>query len=279
MIFSALENHSAECRNYGNVHAAGSPDLSKCCATGKGVDTAAVREKSTAILQTLNFDSMPCEVSMNSISCELLSEIACTTARGSIERRGQSQYEISYQPTIKGRHQLHIKVEGQHIRGSPFPRSSVEKLSTPILTIGGVRGPEGVAVNQRREVVITEFGGHCVTVFSPTGERLQSFGSHGSAEGQFKNPFGVAVDGEENVLVADCWNHRIQKFTTQGKFFKAVGTEGSGPLQFNFPVGIAFSASNGRVYVVENGNDRIQILSAISVLLAMARDSFIIHGI
>ena len=50
-----------------------------------------------------------------------MSEITRATVRGNLERRGQSQYEISYQPTIKGRHQHHIKVEHQHIRGSPFP--------------------------------------------------------------------------------------------------------------------------------------------------------------
>jgi hypothetical protein len=70
--------------------------------------------------------------------------ITGTRARCSVERRGQSQYEIRYQPTIKGRHQLHIKAEGQHIRGSPFSvavKSPVEKLGTPILTVGRVDAP------------------------------------------------------------------------------------------------------------------------------------------
>ena len=78
--------------------------------------------------------------------CELVSEITGTRTLGSIERRGQSQYQISYQPTIKGRHQLHIKVEGQHIRGSPFSvaaKSPVEKLGTPLLTISEVDGSLG----------------------------------------------------------------------------------------------------------------------------------------
>ncbi len=50
---------------------------------------------------------------------------------------------------------------------------------------------------------MTEYGGNCVTVFKPSGERLRSFGTRGSGQGQFKYPRGVAVDGEENVLVAD----------------------------------------------------------------------------
>ena len=74
-----------------------------------------------------------------------------------------SQYEISYQPTSRGRHQLHIKVEGEHIKGSPFPvvvKLPVRKLGTPIKTIGGVNKPWGVAVNKRGDIIVTENSGH-----------------------------------------------------------------------------------------------------------------------
>ena len=102
-----------------------------------------------------------------------------------------NQYEISYQPTKRGRHQLHIKVEGEHIKGSPFPvtvKLPVQKLGTPIKIIGGVKYPWGVAVNKRGEVIVTEAERHCVSIFSPTGEKLRSFGSRGSRHGQFNNP-------------------------------------------------------------------------------------------
>ena len=98
----------------------------------------------------------------------------------------------------------------------------------------------GVAVNQRGQVVMTERDGDCVTLYSPSEESLQSFGT----PGQFQHPQGVAMDGEENILIVDCLNYRIQKFTMQGDFIKAEGTQGSGPLQFNRPRGIAYNASN-----------------------------------
>ena len=65
------------------------------------------------------------------------------------------------------------------------------------------------------------------SVFSPSGEKLRSFGTYGSGEGQFKNPFGVAVDGERNILVADCLH---SEFTAEGQFLAAVGTKGSGSI-------------------------------------------------
>ena len=64
--------------------------------------------------------------------------------------------------------------------------------------------------------MVTEWGGDCVSVFSPSGEKLQSFGKHGSGQGEFDCPRGVAVDGEGNILVSDGGNHRIQKFTAEG---------------------------------------------------------------
>ena len=43
---------------------------------------------------------------------------------GNIKRKGQNQYEIGYEPTVKGQHQFHIKVEGQHITGKSIFCSS-----------------------------------------------------------------------------------------------------------------------------------------------------------
>ena len=199
MVFSALADLTAMCQSYGQVFVSGSPDSLKCHTTGKGLEVAVVGEKSTAILHAVSYEGKSCEQPIKSFECELVSEITGTRASCSIERRGQSQYEISYQPTMKGRHQLHIKVEGQHVRGSPSSvaiKSPVEKLGTPILTLGWVKGPKGVALYERGEVVVTEWGVHCVSVFGPSGEKLRSFGTLGSGQGQFKYPHGVAVDGE-----------------------------------------------------------------------------------
>ena len=61
----------------------------------------------------------------------------------------------------------------------------VEKLGTPILTIARIGRPRGVAINQRGEVVVTELENHRIQVFSSSGEKIQSFGTRGSAKGEF----------------------------------------------------------------------------------------------
>ena len=262
VIFSALDDFATECQNYGQISTPDFPDPSNFHVTGKGMETAAVGEMSTAVFQAVNFRGQPYEEPVQSSECELVSEILGTKAQGSVERKGQSQYEISYQPTIKGRHQLHVKVEGQHIRGSPFAVSAmspVERLGTPILTLHATREPWGVTINQRGEVIVAECGGHCVSVFSLSGKKLRNFGKCGSGQGQFVCPCGVAVDSKGNILVADSGNHRIQKFTPEGQFLTAVGPTGKG---FNCPTDTAVNAATKKVYVTDCYNHRIQILNS-----------------
>ena len=83
----------------------------------------------------------------------------------------------------------------------------IEKLDTPIKTISGVKGVRGVGINQRGEIIVTENSRHCVSVFSPTGEKLRSFGSHSSEHGQFKDIYGIAVDNDSNIAT----NSRIRQ--------------------------------------------------------------------
>ena len=262
--FLASPNVTDMCQAYGKIFSPKSPNPSKCQATGKGLEAAMVGEKSSVVTQIINFDGQPCDKFIKSLQCELSSEMTGARLRGSVVKMEQGQYRISYQPTIRGRHQLHIKVEDRHIRGSPFDvmvKLPLDKLGTPIRTIDGVRGPQGVEVNQKGEVVVTEADKCMVSVFSSDGKMLQSFGSYGSGQGQFTHPCGITTDGDGNILVADRGNCRIQKFTASGQFLSEVGGKGNGPLQFSSLIEIAFNTVNKKVYVVDGLNNCIQILN------------------
>ncbi len=74
MIFTASPDITAK---YGNVHAAGSPDPSKCYIMGVEAATV-VGERSTITLQVLNFNNQPCKELVYSVTCELVSEIEST---------------------------------------------------------------------------------------------------------------------------------------------------------------------------------------------------------
>ena len=233
-----------------------------CYATGRGLERAEPGERATAVLHVVDHNGKACSTPVETVTCELVSEISGEKRDCSVKKTEDSQYEISYQPSRRGMYQLHIKVEGENIKGSPFPVTMLGKFGTPIKTISEVKRPWGVAVNKRGEVIVAECDGHCVSIFSPTGEKLQSFGSKGSRHGQFNEPCGVAVDDDGNILVVDSDNHRIQKFTSEGKFITAVGKKGKQPLEFDCPFGIAIHPLNKKVYVDDLCNHRIQILNS-----------------
>jgi tripartite motif-containing protein 2/3/tripartite motif-containing protein 71 len=203
--------------------------------------------------------------SVSSTECNLVSELLGTQAQGSLERTGRCMYHISYQPTIKGRHQLHIKVAGRHVPGSPFSvlvKAPVETLSTPVRTLGKLQRPWGVALTRSGEIVVSEYSGHRVSVWTPRGERRSSFGTSGSGPGQFDHPCEVAVDGAGNIVVADSWNHRIQKFSPDGQFLKQAGKgEGANQFRCSCPIGIAYNTFNDNLYVVD-GTNRVHVLDS-----------------
>ena len=58
--------------------------------------------------------------------------------------------------------------------------------------------------------------------------------------------------------MADFFNHRVQKFTADGRFLVAFGEPGTAPGQLDRPSD-AVVDDDGRVYVVDFGNDRIQV--------------------
>ena len=262
--FKASPELTQACQQFGDVYVQKvSPE--KCHAIGRGLEVAKLGERATAVLHVVDQKGEAYNKPVEIPACELMSEITNEKTNCSVKKTEASgQYEISYQATNRGRHQLHIKVEGEQIEGSPFPitvKLPVQKLGTPIKTISGVKGPWDVAVNRRGEVLVAESNAHCISIFSPTGKKLQSFGSQGSGHGEFSYPRGVAMDDDGSILVADKCNHRIQKFTPNGKFITSVGKKGSNPLEFNEPMGIAIHPLNKKVYIADRSNNRIQILN------------------
>ena len=118
----------------------------KSYAIGKGLEVAEPDEKASAVLNVVNHQEKAYAGSVE-ITCELVSESTGEKTDCSVKKTEcSSQYEINYQATSqsRGRHQLNIKVEGEHIKGSPFPvtvKLPLQKLCNPIKTISRVSGP------------------------------------------------------------------------------------------------------------------------------------------
>ena len=133
----------------------------------------------------------------------------------------------------------------------PKPIEYIPKIAMPVITIE-VSHPSGIAVNERREIVVTER--NCISIFTCSGQKIRSFSSRG-------HPRGVAFDSADNILVTDIWSHSIEKFTLEGKLLTAVGRKGSKSLEFDYPTGIGINHKNKKVYICDFVNHRIQVLN------------------
>ena len=254
MALTASSELLQACQQFGQVYSHPvCPE--KCYATGKGLEVATVGEQSTATVYAIDAQGSKLSKPLPLISCELVPSSG-ERMKCEVKPSKHSEYQVDYWPTRRGRHQLHIKVCDQHIRGSPFAVLALGKLEAPTRTITGLDQPLGVAVDKRGQIIIAE---NCISIYS-SGKRIRSFGPEGSAPGQFLYPCGVAVDRAGNILVVDGGNHRIQKFTADGKFIASVGSKGNRPLQFSQPIGIGISLSE-KVYICDCNNYRVQILN------------------
>ena len=236
----------------------------KCYCTGDGIKSAKVGELATFTIHAIDGSDKEGRLPVKGLSTELVSCKANTKVECQVRRVGESKYELQYQPVIRGQHQVHVRIYGKSIKGSPYTvvvMPSLQSLGKPVRIIGNTKSPWGIAINSKGQIVVAEYNGHCISVFTPEGHKIRSFGSHGSAQGQLNRPRGVAVDRDDNIIVVDCWNHRVQKFTSEGKFLVKVGTRGSSALQFVCPTGVGINSMNDKVYILEQDNYRIQILN------------------
>jgi sugar lactone lactonase YvrE len=132
------------------------------------------------------------------------------------------------------------------------------------------RGPNARELEQFPGV---ERLGHQVIKFSPTGEVLLVLGTPGEAghpPTHFTEPNDVIVAPDGSIFVSEAHNAqfqdeagpnsvgRITKWAPDGTFIKSWGTWGFGTGEFRGPHALAMD-SQGRLFVADRGNRRIQI--------------------
>ncbi len=117
-----------------------------------------------------------------------------------------------------------------------------------------------------RHVWVVNDGKHVIYEFTNDGKQLlRTLGTPG-VEGEDATHFGMPQDvawlPDGSLLVADgLRNARIAQFDRNGKFVRQWGTRGSGPGQFSGLHGVE-TDRNGRIYVADRSNRRIQIFDS-----------------
>ena len=174
------------------------------------------------------------------------------------------------QSRAKGKESSKVTAEnkGANVRDSPLEAQVQTRRFRSVLSfgqkgesVGELKGPWGIAVNDQDEIAVTEFWNNRVSVFSSDGTHLRSFGRKGQNNGEFQCPEGIASDSHGNIVVADCLNHRVQVFDTNGNFLSKFGRQRSRDNQLEYPSGLSING-NGDIIVADKRNKLIKIFSS-----------------
>lgn len=123
----------------------------------------------------------------------------------------------------------------------------------------------GLRIDSDDNIWVTDNANHTVMKFNRDGDILLTLGKKnmaGQDASHFNKPADVAFASNGDFYVADGYgNSRVVKFNKAGKFLIAWGEKGTGPGEFNLPHAVQVDAE-GRVYVGDRENDRIQVFDA-----------------
>src|SRR6185295_9071494 len=87
--------------------------------------------------------------------------------------------------------------------------------------------------------------------------------------GPFNRPTRLAVAPNGDLYVSDGYgNARIHRFSAKGELLRSWGEPGTEPAQFNLPHSV-WVHTDGRVFVCDRENDRVQIFSPDGELLTI----------
>ena len=137
--------------------------------------------------------------------------------------------------------------------------------------------PSGIARAADGRVFVADTFHHRIRVISADGATVSTYAGDGvsafadgsTSTARFSSPRGIAVAADGRLFVADERNHRIRVISADGATVSTYAGDGvsafadgsTSTARFRFPSGVALAA-DGRVFVADESNHRIRVISA-----------------
>ena len=232
-------------------------------ADGKGISEAIVGLEAQLVVTTRNKKCQQCYDNNDCVTLEIRNRQGQNcAAEVQVQDNKDDAYKIKYFAKEAGTCSASVKVNGEHIRGSPFEVQVRPRPFRPRLSFGEqiLKYPWGVAVNEQDEIAVSDVANHNIHLFKSDGTHIKSFGGMGAQHGEFDFPSGTVYHGD-NIIVAEQGNHRVQVLSRQGGYLRHFGGEGSLDNKLNFPTGLAID-SDGNIILADKRNKLIKLFSA-----------------
>jgi DNA-binding beta-propeller fold protein YncE len=138
----------------------------------------------------------------------------------------------------------------------------LSKLVGPGSANGQVGQAYGVTFDRVGSIYLSDFLYHRFQKFAPDGTWLYTVGgpTSGTANGKFNGAWGIAIDNSDRLYVCDYGNKRVQVFAAADGAYV-----GKYEYQIAKPIGVVFSEQLSKVFVSDEQNQRIQVLSSACV--------------
>ena len=233
---------------------------SSCTVEGSGLKSAETEKHAYLTVNVVDKNHKPCSCVQN-VSVKLKCVENDFISSAEIVERNTSKYDATYCPQFRGKHELSVQVNGHSIPGSPY----LVNVTKPPLRLGqsqgmiyDVTGPRGIAINQARNLVVSEWNGRKIVELDKFGRQVREFG-----EGQLNHPASVSIGGDGSMYVSDGAGESccLVKYNKEGHFVKKIGKEGRHFCEFSNPRGVRVSSSN-EVWICDRDNHRLQIFNS-----------------
>ena len=231
---------------------------------GKRISEAIVGLEAQLVVTTRNKKCQQCYDNNDCVTLEIRNRQGDNcAAEVQVQDNKDGTYRIKYFAKETGTCSASVKVNGEHIRGSPFEVQVKPRQFRPVLSFGEqiLQFPWGVAVNEQDEIAVSDAGNHKIHLFQRDGTHIKSFGEHGAQHGEFDWPCGIVFHGANIVVAEQSLNSRVQELSREGGYLHHFGGKGSLDHQLHFPAGLSID-SNGNIIVADMGNKLIKIFSA-----------------
>ena len=232
-------------------------------ADGEGIREAIVGLEAQLTVTTRKAEGQPYHEDCDGVTFEISNRQGDNcAAEVQVQDNKDGSYKIKYFAKETGTCSASVKVNGEHIRGSPFEVQVKPRQFRPVLSFGEqiLKNPWGVAVNEQDEIVVSDVGNHKIHLFKSDGTHVKSFGGFGAQPGEFNRPAGIAFH-VDNIIIAEQHNNRVQEVSKQGQYLSHYGEEGSLDRQLNRPCGLSID-SDDNILVADSDNKLIKIFSA-----------------
>lgn len=122
-----------------------------------------------------------------------------------------------------------------------------------------------------KNVYIADYKDHTVSMFTLEGKLSRTWGTKnqpGEDGKPFNRPTDVDVAPSGEIYISDGYgNARVHKYSAEGKLLLSWGEHGMGPGQFDICHDVCL-AEDGRVFIADRQNHRIQIFSPYGVYIS-----------